>query len=308
MAGGSFKSTGNGGYTSNRMVYKGKRRNRRRVRKVRNFNKRVVKAVENNVLEKANFHTISTVRLPTSGAAHGNQYNATVVVQNSQADLASIYNQISVSTGATGSNNIPIKSFAQRYMITGYMCNFMMKSMTNTSQIVDLYFVVPRFDTANGPSTCFSSGFADQNASGVSANWGVTPYMSNLFTTSWKILSKRRVVLAPGASENIEYKDGRNYTVNYERINSNSSNLYYKGLTKCVLVIARGEPLNDSTTMTAISTSKVAVDFAIAETYYYTYAPLNNVFTTTGGSFGAIASANSQIVQGNADVAVDTVS
>jgi len=293
-----FNYAGNPGYAQSKYVSRGRRRNKRAMRRTYRFKKRVEKAVEDQMLEKSNYHVTQVQRIPTASGAAGSQYFANVLGQNSATDITAIFGQI----GTSVAGNPALTSKAMKFNITGYQANIIMKSQTNFSQIVDLYFVVPRFDTANLPATCFYGGFADQNNSTASNLWGVTPYMNNLFCVTYKIISKKRVVLAGGATELIEYKDGKNYQIEYERLYSNSSNLAYKGKTKYVFAIVRGEPVGDESTLTDISTEAPAVNFVTSETYYYTYTVLNNTVTNTANNFHSITTPITLNVQSGTSV------
>jgi len=291
------RNVGISGYTGYKTLYSKRRPNRRRINRVRKFNKRVEKAVTDRLCEKANYHVIQNLRI---AVPVGTQQYSVPLVQNSYADLNAIYGKITTPPAGITS---PGTAGTAKYTITSYYCNMLMKNQSNVSCIVDLYLIIPRIDQTATLTTTFSVGMSDQSDSGADLLYGVTPYQCNRFCTLNVIKQKKRYVLAPGATQCIEYTDKRNYEIQNERINYNGgTTVSFKGLTKSWLAIVRGEPENDSTTKTLVSVAPTAVDFITNETYYYTYTPLMMSYTNHSNNLGVITTGSSVLIDTGATV------
>lgn len=136
--------------------------------------------------------------------------------------------------------------------------NLDLLSMTDVAQIVDVYWLTPKFDTNLDPNTMWNN-IADSLSLGQAAatnatnltnltagaglarkdNWGANPFSNRAFGKSWRLLRKVSVVLQPG--------DQRNYTVhfNYNKVlkrdtfSTNRVSHYLKDLTIFPLIVAR---------------------------------------------------------------------
>lgn len=283
------------GYSQRRVLARSRRAPKRKIFRAKRFGRAVRKAVQNFMLEKANVLLYNTYRVAsTNSTTYGTQTCKTILQQNSLGDINLIYGKMKTAlTVASGGTTIPTGTTpAQKFTITTYIAEIMMKNACNNSVVVDIYLVLPRQDAYGPPEAVMTSSIADQAASGLSnSTFGLTPYMLSGFCTLYKIVKKYRYVLAPGATQAIDYRDNKNYNINYERINLQSNlsdDADFKGLTKNWMAIVHGEPINDSGTATEINSSPFAVDFLTTETYYYTYAINNTTYTNQFGTFGTI--------------------
>jgi len=294
-----YRSAGPRGYVASSRMARSRRLPRRSLRRRLNFKKRVVNAIEDRLLEKSQLIINGTQRI--SAPVSQQNYGA-VMIQNSYADLQAISTAIvtPVSGGVSGGT-----LGAMKFTVCAYFANLCMKNNCSASSIVDIYCLMPRVDNTQAISTQFATGLnTDQKMTNGDIQWGVTPYMSNRLCTLNRIMWKKRYVLAPGAVEIVEVSDRFNYEVQNERLNYVNSNqpLHFRGLTKIYFAIVRGEPVNDSSTKTNLSTSVCAVDFITSETYYYTFSILNAVGTTQNGTFQSIVTQNSVLIDTGATV------
>lgn len=274
-------------------MYKSRRPNRRRMKKSMNFNRRVEKALQATLKESNTLIENYSFRLEAGG--FGSQNHASICNILTHGDLTNIWNKIgTLFNQVQGSNSV-----AQKFCIDSYHVELMLKNQGQTATIVDVYDIVPRNDTILSPVAAFATGMTDQNASTaynpLDQKWGVTPFQSHLFTTTYKVLNKTRYLLSPGAIEIINVRDSRCRVVDYERIarlGSNNSQMY-RGISRSLYVVIRGEPINDATTKTNVSTSSCAVDFISNETYNYSWSPQAMSKIDVVGLYGTVSTANS---------------
>lgn len=291
-----YRNNGAPGYVGAKVGYK-TRRNRRKG----GFVKKVERIVSNKLLEKANLQITTQKRIANTAA--GTQAYAVVLVQNSKADLNSIFSHIGTPVaGGQPASTLP----SQKFTVTSYCAQIMCKNQSNVSVMVDLFELFPRRDTQSLPDTVFLNSFIDQGSTGQDTVWGASPFQANAFCTMFKINKKSTYMLTPGATEIIDFRDSKDYVIEYERIAQNNLGanpiIGYKGLTRYFFAIVRGEPVNDSTTKTNVSTSLYAVDFIMNECYYYTFLPQNVVQSAISNSFSAVAAQNSVLIDTGATV------
>lgn len=290
-----YAQNGFSGYASGRTVV-GKKQSRRKIIYKQKFNSKVRKALEDVLLNKCNVLITGTKRLSAPAGTQG---------------YLEIYNQMDwgiineIFASYSSSIHLPSTTLvAQEFTITSCITDLTMKNQTTASVILDIYEITPRTDTVISPSTVFANSFVDQIDSTLDVTYGCTPYMANAFVTNWKILKKYRYLLAPGATEILTYKDSKNYKVSYEKFYQNHTTgglLYFRGFTKIFFAILKAEPLNDSTTKSNINTPASAVDIITSSTYYFTYNVNNAVQTFATGSFGAITTGDSVLLQTGAN-------
>jgi len=278
-----------GGYTSRQLQYKSRRMPKRKLKSKLRFGRKVRTAVENYLLEKANYIINQAGRVSWT---LGQQGFASALIQNSRLDLNAINTAITtaVTTGTTGSNQTstaPSNWKPSKFTITSYSAELNIKNQTQTSVVVDIYELRPRMDLINTPGTLYGLINTDQAApqAGTSGQpspsvmAGATPYMGNAFCSMYKIVRKQRFIMAPGGLEVITFRDSKNYVIENEVLQQNSSYTVFKRWSKLWFIIARGEPLNELTTNTNINFGAGAIDWTTTETYFYTYAVQNQCTT-----------------------------
>jgi len=181
-----------------------------------------------------------------------------------------------------------------KFVINSIQIEIVLKNQAQTNAICDLYECIPRNDTADSVSTMFAQGLIDQNSTSTDLAYGVTPFQSNALCSLYKILKKTRYLLAPGATEIIEYRDTTPKNIDWERITQfgSSASQVYRGISKSWLLVVRGEPTNDSTNKTTqFSTSNAKVDYVTSEIYTYQYAINNAVQTKYTNNYNALSNA-----------------
>lgn len=292
------------GYSATTALYRSrhKRGYRRRFKYVRRFKRRVEKALESTVLEQAQY-IVSSSNVITSGS-RGNGTGIGVVNQQGQAiplvilsyaDLNGIMGKIGTSVGGVPA----LTSKVQKFIINNVNVRMMFKNQSNISVIADLYELAPRVDTTSTPLTLWQTGMSDQNSVNADLVPGVTPFQSNLLCSIFKIMSKTRYLLSPGAVEVCEIRRRRPITINNERIQQLSSTgaSTYKGISRTFMLCIQGEPADDATTNTFVQAGQAKISWTTTEIYDYSYAINNTVKTdTVDSTSGVLAQAKTTLV------------
>nr|WAE42969.1 MAG: capsid protein [Cressdnaviricota sp.] len=144
-----------------------------------------------------------------------------------------------------------------------------------------IYDIIARRDinaAANdSPGTAWATSYADEGGSNSDYQIvGSTPFSSDLFTQFFKVIKVTHGVLAQGQTHchKIQFHPMR--LIDGEYIQSVTYG--YKGLSCYTMVVYHGEPQNDSTTKTQVSTGASTLDIVYRKQYKYTW--LNDVDTT----------------------------
>jgi len=303
-----FNSRGLNGYVGKATLARPRHRRggQRRRRFQKKFKSKVMKVIQDTQLEKNNYHIVNNFR---ASALVGKQIYDQILVKNGGGDLNAVFNLI--NTGFAGVPGLTNKTM--KFFINTYVANITMKNQANTSAIVDLYTMVPRTDLVNSIETYWVNGFADQNSSTLYQEYGTTPYMNQQVCQNFKIQGKTRYLLSPGAIELVEIRETRKVQIPWERITAVSGTppaaaATYRGISKVWFVIVRGEPENDSTTKTLVSTSPVSVDFITNETYFYSYFVTDSTKSDLAKALGTITTASTTLVETAATGVVSTTS
>lgn len=155
--------------------------------------------------------------------------------------------------------------------------------------IVDLYHCVARQDNQNGTTPLalwqeFVSVTSASSSAPTTATFGITPFAVPQFGKFYKIKSKRRMMLAPGVTKQIqERRKSRKVITANEYIDIHGSrNEDYKGVTEYWLMIAYGGPIQKHNNITTVSTAPVNCSLTFNVDYKMRNTA-NTTSTSTGG-------------------------
>lgn len=266
-----FRSAGLSGYVGKRDMMRPHRRSRFKGK--RRFNKKVINAVEKQMLLKQVYSVLTPKQLTAAVNTVGSQSFTTIAIKNSGADVLAIESKI--ASQVTGIN---VSANVSEFYVDSYILKLMLKNQEQTNCICDLYEVVPRISTLQDPSTALTDLATQTAGTGVttSTSWGSTPFQYPSWCEAFKVLRKTRYLLAPGACELIEIRDGKKQKIDlarYRAINASNPSASFADprYTKYWIMFAMGEPTNDATTVTNVNTSSYKVDIVAREDYHYSF-------------------------------------
>lgn len=167
-------------------------------------------------------------------------------------------------------------------------------NQSKSTTYLDLYEITPRFsfESAYDPVNVISSGSTAEGVSTGAVSLGLRPTMIKKFTYMYSIHKKFTIELGQGQSHRhtATYHVQKRYNEAYYDLLGGSRQL--PQVTKWLLIIASGAPLNDSTTKTNVSTSTVALDIVRKERYKFLYTQPAYTTYTFVSSLPAITTGN----------------
>lgn len=190
------------------------------------------------------------------------QYGVQRVTSVAQFPCGAISNFFTnlVDTNGSNTQQCILRSIEQEYMIS---------NASSTNVFIKIYECTARndfFSTTNStslglsiwhPTGAFDQGVYDVN-NGMNANTlGITPFNSQLFTNNWIVDKIYHVELGAGRSHKHLSRFSPNRMVLESRVSRNS---ILKGVTRAVMILAYGSPINDTTNNTLVSTSHVELN------------------------------------------------
>lgn len=186
-------------------------------------------------------------------------------------------------------------------------------TITNADQIpamVTIYDTVTRQNCDANTSTQWSNGLVSGSLTNGTVSptaLGVTPFMSPMFTNTYKVLKSLDVVIPPGQTYKHTMICSPKYLMDMnDNFPASSSDTYKSYLTHEVMLNCRGTPTNDATTKTAISTSAVALNVVAHKVLTYKMFVTDTVSYKVLNTLGTIATA-SFINQNTGDVDITDV-
>ena len=265
---------GGGGSTGdmNKVLFRAKKMNKRKMNRQKKFIKKVKEAIDLDFpLVRTLFQTSAYITTVT-----GTQ-GVSFIDWNSVSDMRKC---LSLMNNSAQSLNDYIERFDVKYSrIEGQYSN-----SGNSLAIMDWYLVVSRIDnvasaygdfanqgnntTSNGGETVSLASNTFQSSLPTINTVGVTPFNFTGFTSKWKIINKRRVMLQPGETKEFRHYQKGNKRIEGSHFASNLSGINaMKGWTKAWILVAYGQPTHDGTTETLVTTAPVRIDIAYTKTY-----------------------------------------
>jgi len=162
----------------------------------------------------------------------------------------------------TGYSGEIARTFANNNM---YLNNIVLQlgilSMTTVPQIVDIYFLTPKHDTADSPITTLTTAkqLEGDGMTGLTTanyaetvgettvldgrtsmfDWGQNPFLVENFRKSWKSLKKVSLTLNPGDQHHLRFNFSYGTYLRQEYFNEFRDGTYLKGLTVVPFFVAR---------------------------------------------------------------------
>lgn len=272
--------------------YRYKSMPRRRRRRWRKFVKRVNAVVNKGQgLKKLLYSDIVRITAPINQCTYhsGMLYTPDARVTDLSADLGTIFRNI---LGATPYNDINLITIPadvdKKIRFESANMDVSWRNMGTNPVIIDLYYVKCRktfglldVDVSNNTQGIFAHGFVKQGfiideEDGTSitpksfpTEIGTTPFQSSLFCSTFKIMSKKRITIAPGNTVAMTLKDARNRIVNAM---DTRARICMRGLTHGYFFQVYGVPGLDGSTPVVSTASDII--FSIQKRYAF-YLPVS---------------------------------
>lgn len=176
-------------------------------------------------------------------------------------------------------------SNTQRIFVRKVTADFLISNATSSNTFVRLYELVARRDFAINtnssgalatpmwtPEGAFDQGMYDvsSSTSNAATALGSTPFQSKLFTQLWKVKKIFNLELGAGRS----HKHSTTYDVNRfvdETIMGTSGarrNYILRGITRAIMIVTYGGPVNSDALDTNVSTAKAALNYVRTDRHY----------------------------------------
>lgn len=244
----------------------------------------------------------SAERLST--AAYGIQ-KPTSILQFPCSQIAQAFTNLVDSSSAL-TQQVFLRSIEQEYMISNassanvfvkiYECTARNDfNLTTTSSVLGV--------AINQPSGAFDQGVYDVNTGMSSLTLGVTPFQSSLFTQNWIVDKIYHVELGAGRTHKHLSQFSPNTIIHESR---SSRNVNLEKVTRGVMILAYGSPINDTTSSSAVSTSLIALNIVRKETSKFQFInPQGQVYYNQQG-LGTVALGEHIDEEGNVQNEVET--
>lgn len=239
-----------------------------------------------------------------STLAYGKQ-KATAVLQFPCSQITQAFTNL-VDSSSSNTQSVLLRSIEQEYMIS---------NASSANAFVKIYECTCRNDfnvgttsptlaiPINNPAGSFDQGVYDINSGMDAMTLGVTPFQSQLFTQLWRVDKIYHVELGAGRTHKHLSRFSPNTVVHEPR---SARNVNLEKVTRAVLILAYGSPINDTTTNSAVSTSLIALNIVRKETTKFQFMnPQGSVYYNQQ-SLGTVAQAEHIDEQGNVQNEVET--
>lgn len=167
-------------------------------------------------------------------------------------------------------------AFTKLYIAKSF-ANYKLLNNSNGVVQVAMYFIIPRRDTDNSPSTLWTVGNSAQSMSGYADTLGAKPFQSQQFTANMYVKKVKNIELGPGGTYN--QKVICNVQRSYDTALYNE-NEYLRKFTGSVMFVVSGFPQNDLTTTNQVSTGACGLDIIEEMTISYYPIQQKSVLTT----------------------------
>lgn len=208
------------------------------------------------------YHNVGTQRVET-GSGYQAVWAATVGTQNDLAEMMDM-KPLYMPSGGTGANAAALKQI----YVTDYSHKYMITNTSNTTTFLDLYEVEPRSDLSVYPQTAFNDGIKNligQQTAGNADAYGMTPFMSKLFTSSYRMKKIFKIEMPPGGTHihTSHYRINRKYP--FANQQGDAGNQIVKGFTKSLLLVAHGEVINSTAVSPVLTPAPVSLNILFTE-------------------------------------------
>lgn len=158
-------------------------------------------------------------------------------------------------------------------------CNqeVLISNASNSSCVFDIYDITPRHDIGTGtfettnvqtPGLAFSTGLVAMGIASGTGAVGSTPFQSDYFTENYHVKKVTRHILGGGCTHRHRQITTVNQYLDQAR---ESATTQVKGLNHWVMIVAHGQPVNDTTTNTLVGTAEGALNIVHTQSYKFTF-------------------------------------
>lgn len=214
-----------------------------------------------------------------------------------------ILGQMSVEiVAALAPNALPVAGNYEkpdRFVIRGCSASTTLVNQTQAGAWVEAFYCVARRDIPNvnaspysAPSALLTQSFSDQGSTLSGTSLGTTPFQSKKWCQLFKIYKTKKLFMPSGANAQFTISRKKPYLVDFEKYGTKSGitgaitySIFLgalKNVTKFIVFRFWGNPTNDVTTKTTVTTSALAIDSVT--TYNYSYCRLGSEGITTAAS------------------------
>lgn len=168
-------------------------------------------------------------------------------------------------------------SFTQRLYLKKITADYLISNATSSNTFIRIYELIARKDfnvttTSQGaysslaiwsPVGAFDQGLYDINSSQNATLLGASPFHSKLFTNLWKVKKVFSVELGSGRSHKHTTSYNINKMIAEDRVGKDTSSRRCQilgGVTRAVMIIAYGAPVNSDANDANVSTAKSALN------------------------------------------------
>lgn len=248
--------------------------------------------------------TVQTSSESLRTVAYGKQ-KATAVLQFPCSQLTNFFTNL-VDSNSSNTQSMLLRSIEQEYMIS---------NASSTNVFLKIYEVTARNDftastnsatlgaAINTPHGAFDQGIYDINSGMDAMTLGVTPFQSQLFTQMYKVDKIYHIELGAGRTHKHLSRFSPNAIVHEPRT---SRNHILEKLTRGVLILAFGSPINDTTTASSVSTSIVALNMVRKETSKIQFMNPQGAVYYNQQALGTVAQGEHIDEEGNVQNEVET--
>lgn len=229
--------------------------------------------------------------------AYGKQ-TATAVAQFTSSKIDTMLTNL-VDSSSSKTQSVLLRSIEQEYMIS---------NASSANVFVKLYEITARNDIKiDGTSPtlahnlwgavgAFDQGIYDINSGMDAMTLGVTPFQSKMFTQNFRVDKIYHVELGAGRTHKHISRFSPNRIVHESRSSRTNA---LEAVTRFVMILAYGSPINDTTTTTSVSTSLVNLNIVRKQVTKIQFIdPQGAVYYNTQ-NLGTVASAEHVDEEGN---------
>lgn len=173
----------------------------------------------------------------------------------------------------------------------------LMTNNTNANVFVEIWEGYYRRTCANDATIMWRQGLTDQGLTGPTGAttapdvlYGMDPLKSKLFTQFCRVTNVTSLELGEGRSHKHVSRYYANHKYNNELLQQyGTSYKYLSGMTRFIMPIYRGSPVNEKTNVALVSTSVVCIDQIVTMKHSFFYNTPNQYSMFTSGTFPTLS-------------------
>lgn len=166
-----------------------------------------------------------------------------------------------------------------KYQIVKWKQDYQFHNHTNTEMTLEIYHLKARYTIPNvvgaDPDGCIARSLANSakgagSKTAIAKDYGITPYMCNAFTTSYKIYKVRKFKLEAGEYQKYTFRAPSRKSINtarYENFTTPSTLIYAEpDKWRALMFRVYGAPVNSAATKTEVNVCETGLDWTMIET------------------------------------------